>query len=84
MVGERPTEWHAVSSEGPEEAVARPLSSACSPQAPVASVGSWLQLDRIAIHGRRKESQQLTLSLKVTSLIAAQCQVGRKDWEVVP
>ena len=75
MVGERPTEWHAVSSEGPEEAVAHRFHLHVIPKhaLPVVTV----------IHGRRQESQQ-DLIAESNALIAALRQVRREGWEVPP
>ena len=75
MVGERPTEWHAVSSEGPEEAVAHRFHLHVVPKHPLPGV--------TVVHSRGQKSQQHLIA-ESDALIAAQCQMGRKDWECPP
>ena len=75
MIGERPTKWHAVSSEGPEEACAHCFHLHVVPKhsLPVVAV----------IRGRGQESQQHLIA-ESNALIAALRQVRREGWEVPP
>src|SRR5260370_16222780 len=71
MVGERSTEWHAVSSEGPEEAVAHRLHLHVVPKHPLPVIA--------VIRGRGQKSQQHLIA-ESNALIAALRQVCREGW----
>src|SRR5262245_61862552 len=71
MVGERPTEWHAVSGEGPEEAVTHRFHLHVVPQHPLPVVA--------VIRGRGQKTQQHLIS-ESNALIAALRQVCREAW----
>jgi hypothetical protein len=64
MVRERPTEWHAVSSEGPEEAVAHRFHLHVVSKHPLPGV--------TVVRFRGQKSQQ-PLIAESDTLIAAQC-----------